>query len=219
MTEENTLEPARLRILQTAVEMFVEHGYKATSVRKICEAAQVNVAMVNYYFKSKEELHLAAFDYARELAHVADSDAAMSLPPAEQLRLAIEELVCTMLRSGPSSLFARLVARELIEPTAALHRLAERHVLPQHAQFTRLIRGVVGPSWSAAVVQKCVFSVLGQVVFYARSRTVHDLVAPEITYDEAGITAIAAHISRFTLAALAGMCAGESAAEPAGESA
>ncbi|MFZ4878210.1 CerR family C-terminal domain-containing protein [Janthinobacterium sp. Mn2066] len=212
MTEENTAEPARQRILQAAVEMFVEHGYKAASVRKICEAAQVNVAMVNYYFHSKEELHLAAFDYARELAYVCDNaDAAMSLPPAEQLRLAIEELVCTMLRSGPSSLFVRLVARELIEPTAAIHRLAERHVLPQHAQFTRLIRGVVGPSWPDEVVQKCVFSVIGQVVFYARSRTVHDLVAPELRYDEAGIAAIAAHISRFTLAALANMCTGESA--------
>ena len=47
-------EPARMRILQTAAELFAEQGYKATSVRKICEAAQVNVAMVNYYFHSKD---------------------------------------------------------------------------------------------------------------------------------------------------------------------
>lgn len=199
-------EPARMRILQTAAELFAEHGYKATSVRKLCEAAQVNVAMVNYYFHSKEALHLAAFDHARTLAQPGDTDAATAaLAPQQQLRLAIEELVSTMLRPGASSLFARLVARELIEPTAAIHRLAEHHVLPQHQQFTRLIRGVVGDAMPATVVRHCVLSVIGQVVFYARSRSVHELAAPDITYDEAGIGAIAGHIAAFTAAALEGL--------------
>lgn len=210
MTIENNTEPARARILQTAAELFAEHGYASTSVRKICEAAQVNVAMVNYYFHSKEELHLAAFDHARDLADasapvVAAASAAAQVAPVEQLRLAIEALVSDMLRSGPASLFSRLVARELIEPTAAIHKLAERNVRPQHALFTGLIRGVVGPAMPAAVVQKCVFSVIGQAVFYARSRIVHELVAPEITYDQAGIVAIASHVAQFSLAALDGM--------------
>lgn len=210
MTIENNTEPARARILQTAAELFAEHGYASTSVRKICEAAQVNVAMVNYYFHSKEELHLAAFDHARDLADasapvVAAASAAAQVAPVEQLRLAIEALVSDMLRSGPASLFSRLVARELIEPTAAIHKLAERNVRPQHALFTGLIRGVVGPAMPVAVVQKCVFSVIGQAVFYARSRIVHELVAPEITYDQAGIAAIASHVAQFSLAALDGM--------------
>ena len=206
----NAQEPARARILQTAAELFAEHGYAATSVRKICDAAHVNVAMVNYYFHSKEELHLAAFDHARELAGasaptVAEASAAADLPPAEQLRLAIEALVSDMLRCGSATLFSRLVARELLEPTAAIHKLAERNVRPQHALFTSLIRGVTGPAMPADVVQKCVFSVIGQAVFYARSRIVHELVAPEITYDEAGIASIARHIAQFSLAALDGL--------------
>lgn len=203
--QQQDIEPARLRILQTSAELFAEHGYKATSVRAICEAAQVNVAMVNYYFHSKEELHLAAFEHARLLAAPVQADDGAGGTPEAQLRQAISELVLTMLSSGPSSLFARLVARELVEPTAAMTRLAEHHVLPQHAQFTGLIRGLVGQSLPAEVVQKCVLSVIGQVVFYARSRGVHELVAPEITYDEAGIAAIAQHIADFTLAALAGL--------------
>lgn len=214
MTEEprndKETEPARARILQVAAGLFADDGYKATSVRKICEAARVNVAMVNYYFHSKEELHLAAFDYARELARasaaeVAAASAQAQLPPEQQLRLAIEALVFDMLRAGHASLFSRLVARELIEPTAAIHKLAERNVRPQHALFTGLVRGVVGPAVPTPVVQKCVFSVIGQVVFYARSRIVHELVVPEITYDEAGIASIAQHIAAFSLAALEGL--------------
>ena len=207
---ERESEPARARILQVAAELFADDGYKNTSVRRICEAARVNVAMVSYYFHGKEELHLAAFDHARDLARasaaeVAAASAQAQLPPVEQLRLAIEALVSDMLRSGPASLFSRLVARELIEPTAAIDKLAERNVRPQHALFTSLIRGVVGPAMPADVVQKCVFSVIGQVVFYARSRIVHELVVPEITYDEAGIADIARHIAAFSLAALDGL--------------
>ncbi|MDN2712093.1 CerR family C-terminal domain-containing protein [Janthinobacterium sp. SUN118] len=208
--KENEGEPARARILQAAAQLFADEGYKVASVRRICEAAHVNVAMVNYYFHSKEELHLAAFDYARELARASAADVAAAsaqaqLPPVQQLRLAIEALVFDMLRSGPASLFSRLVARELIEPTAAIHKLAERNVRPQHALFTSLIRAVVGPAMPAQVVQKCVFSVIGQAVFYARSRIVHEIVAPEITYDEAGIAGIARHIAEFSLAALDGL--------------
>ncbi|MGK5077074.1 CerR family C-terminal domain-containing protein [Janthinobacterium sp. HLX7-2] len=210
MNLEKEAEPARARILQVAAELFAAGGYKATSVRTICEAAKVNVAMVNYYFLSKEELYLAAFDYARELApgsaaDVAAASAQAQLPPVEQLRLAIEALVSDMLRSGPASLFSRLVARELLEPTAAIRTLAVRDVRPQHALFTALIRGVVGQSMPADVVQKCVLSLIGQAVFHTRSRVVHELVAPEITYDEAGIASIARHIAQFTLAALDGM--------------
>lgn len=210
MMDEKEGEPARARILQAAADLFAEDGYKATSVRRICEAARVNVAMVNYYFHSKEELHLAAFDHARALARASAADVAAAsaqaqLPPVEQLRLAIEALVSDMLRPGPASLFSRLVARELIEPTAAIHKLAERNVRPQHALFTQLIRGVVGAGMPGEVVQKCVFSVIGQAVFYARSRTVHELVVPEITYDEAGIASIAQHVAAFSLAALDGL--------------
>eukprot|EP01133_Synstelium_polycarpum_P020894 gene20894-25089_t len=210
LASEKVTEPARARILQAAADLFAEEGYKATSVRRICEAAKVNVAMVNYYFHSKEELHLAAFDHARELAGASTAvqnaaSAAGDAPPAERLRLAIEALVSGMLAPGPATLFRRLVARELIEPTAAIHQLAERHVRPERALFAQLIRGVVGVAVPAQVVQKCVFSVVGQAVFYARSRTLHALVAPDLVFDEAGIASIARHIGAFSLAALDGM--------------
>lgn len=208
---ERESEPARTRILQAAVQLFADEGYKLASVRRICEAAHVNVAMVNYYFHGKEELYLAAFDHARALARASaaaapDTGPAVAVAPVEQLRLAIEAMVCDMLRPGAASLFSRLVARELIEPTAAIHLLAERDVRAHHALFTGLIRDVVGESLPDDVVQKCVFSVIGQAVFYARSRIVHELVAPEITYDEAGTASIARHVAAFSLAALDGLC-------------
>ena len=44
------------RILGAAEELFMEHGFEATSLRQITAAAGVNLASAHYHFGSKEEL-------------------------------------------------------------------------------------------------------------------------------------------------------------------
>jgi AcrR family transcriptional regulator len=43
-------------LLDAAEELFAEHGYEGTSTRMLAKKAGVNVAMVSYYFGSKEKL-------------------------------------------------------------------------------------------------------------------------------------------------------------------
>lgn len=43
-------------ILEKAEELFAEKGFDATSVRDIAKAAKINIAMISYYFGSKEKL-------------------------------------------------------------------------------------------------------------------------------------------------------------------
>ena len=58
---ERAVEPVdtKSRILDAAEELFMEHGFEATSLRLITTAAAVNLAAVNYHFGSKEELFQA----------------------------------------------------------------------------------------------------------------------------------------------------------------
>src|SRR5438876_1238178 len=42
-----------------AEQLFMEHGFEATSLRQLTTAASVNLAAVNYHFGSKEELFQA----------------------------------------------------------------------------------------------------------------------------------------------------------------
>ena len=49
----------KLRILDAAELLFMEHGFEATSLRQLTAAAEVNLAAVNYHFGSKEELFQA----------------------------------------------------------------------------------------------------------------------------------------------------------------
>src|SRR5215472_16229012 len=46
------------RLLEAAGEIFAEHGYRAATVRQICEKARANIAAVNYYFGDKEEFYM-----------------------------------------------------------------------------------------------------------------------------------------------------------------
>lgn len=44
------------KIINSATSLFLEKGYDRTSVREIASKAKINVALMNYYFRSKEML-------------------------------------------------------------------------------------------------------------------------------------------------------------------
>ncbi len=49
--------------MESAEKLFADHGFAGTSVRDIAEAAGVNLAMISYYFGSKEKLMEAMFQH------------------------------------------------------------------------------------------------------------------------------------------------------------
>lgn len=52
----------QLQIMGTAEDLFAQKGFDGTSVRDIAEAAGVNIAMISYYFGSKDKLMQALFE-------------------------------------------------------------------------------------------------------------------------------------------------------------
>ncbi|MFN3652259.1 MAG: TetR/AcrR family transcriptional regulator [Armatimonadota bacterium] len=53
---------ARDRILRAAEKLFARKGYAATSVHEITNAAEVNRALLYYYFEDKHALYMALID-------------------------------------------------------------------------------------------------------------------------------------------------------------
>src|SRR6187431_254467 len=56
---DQTSADTKTRILDAAEELFMDHGFEATSLRSLTASASVNLAAVNYHFGSKEELFQA----------------------------------------------------------------------------------------------------------------------------------------------------------------
>lgn len=50
------------KIVYSATQLFLEKGYDRTSVRDIASKAKINVALMNYYFRSKEILFETIID-------------------------------------------------------------------------------------------------------------------------------------------------------------
>src|SRR5262245_28294098 len=87
-----TTDDTRQRLINTAGEIFAEHGFRAATVREICSRAQANVASINYYFGDKEGLYIEAVQAAHcgtaEMLLPANPEA---LTPVDRLRFFIRE--------------------------------------------------------------------------------------------------------------------------------
>ncbi len=59
----------RLHILEAAEQLFFEKGFEGTSVRDIATKANVNLAMISYYFGSKEKLFIALVEARAGATH------------------------------------------------------------------------------------------------------------------------------------------------------
>ncbi len=57
------LNEKQIQILEVAEILFAENGFDGTSVRQIAKKADVNVAMISYYFGSKEKMLESLLNY------------------------------------------------------------------------------------------------------------------------------------------------------------
>lgn len=80
------------RLLLAARKLFAERGFDATSVRQICELANVNVALVSYYFGGKEKMFDALFEHFYPVDAVELHEETLKDPVAG-LQLIIREVI------------------------------------------------------------------------------------------------------------------------------
>ena len=89
---------ARARIMRAAERLFALKGFAATSVHEITDAAQVNRALLYYYFEDKHALYMSLLDEGT-VEFTAMIDQALDMPGSYQERLAAFvrghlELIC-----------------------------------------------------------------------------------------------------------------------------
>ena len=99
-------------IISSATKLFSAKGFEGTSVREIASDAHVNVAMINYYFGSKEKLFESIVESRAAFLKVIFEELIdnQCLSPIEKMDIIIDK---TIERKFSSASFHHLMHREL----------------------------------------------------------------------------------------------------------
>ena len=115
IAEPKTTEPkdTSKRLLEAAEELFAKQGIRATSLKAITEFAEVNIAAVNYHFRTKDALVRAVFEH--------------SFRPLNEERLRL--LMAAELAAGDGPLALESVLYALFEPMVRSWRANPNFIL------------------------------------------------------------------------------------------
>ncbi len=141
---ENAVVEPRERIINAARDVFIEQGFDLATVREITLRADVNVAAINYYFGSKDELISEVLNIMMEPytnARVAALDAceAATAPAVPTLEAVAEALVRPMVQLSRDADGARPLTRLILQirsrPREMTTRFFMRRVDPAVFRF------------------------------------------------------------------------------------
>jgi AcrR family transcriptional regulator len=101
----------KLIIIEAAEKLFASKGFNGTSVRDIAETAGVNLAMISYYFGSKEKLFESMFAYRSEFFKLQLESMVNNteLEPMEKMYKLIDQYI---VRLTSQQCFHRIMVRE-----------------------------------------------------------------------------------------------------------
>lgn len=112
-----SIEKIRRRdLIEAAYQTFLEHGFNGMTMVRIGERAGMSHGIVNYYFKSKDELVSAV---VRKANFLIMQDTAKRLRDARSAR---ERVSAVIAGNFPADLFTREIARAWVSYYAALGR-------------------------------------------------------------------------------------------------
>ena len=97
---------------------------------------------------------------------------------------------------------AKLMLREMIEPTEACRELTEQRIRPMASVLFGVMTELLPPGTPAVQVHLTAFSVIGQVLFYRVQDPVARQLMPPGEFDALTIDQIATHIATMMLNAL-----------------
>jgi AcrR family transcriptional regulator len=198
-------DDTRGRILEAAGPVFAEKGYRKATVREICRAADVNLAAVNYYFGDKERLYIETVKCAHQMRvqQVPLREWSAETLPVIKLRGFIETLVTRMVGLEEAPWQARLMLREILEPTAACKELVDAFFRPYFDRLLAILDEMLPKDTPPYQRRQIGFSIVGQCLYYrVAGEVVSMLVSDQERARHYSIPQLVDHITEFTLAAL-----------------
>ena len=187
-------------LLEAGAEVFGRRGFRDATIREICRRARANVAAVRYHFGDKERFYHEVLAAAGRQVEVPPPP--VELPAEARLRDLVGGMLRTVLEEGSGAWYGQLMAREMIEPTAALDGVVDRFIRPQARRMEALVREISEGRLRREAARRCAMGVVGQILFYRHCRPVLNRLYPGSPLSARQREALADHITRFSLAGI-----------------
>jgi AcrR family transcriptional regulator len=171
----------RERILDSAEQLFAEHGFGGTSVRQITEAADANLGAVNYYFRSKEGLYAEVFARRGRILRdpvVAAAKQAVALAghnPEEAFRILGRAIVAPHEDPDAARRMLGLFAREALEPVLPRSLFGRELFLPVIDAISDVVKQA-RPDMSEDTAHVCAQAFFAQLIHAVKG--VHAVATP-----------------------------------------
>jgi AcrR family transcriptional regulator len=194
------------RVLQAACRRFAEKGYRETTVQDICKAARANVASVNYYFGSKQNLYRAVWEARFEemaplLEGMRDSADKPEKLLADYIRRRIEHVFAESNRCQ----MHMIIHREMGNPSEIHDELRERFLRPNVSLLTHLAARFLGVEEADLAARRAAFSIHSQLVMLAMARRFDgpmELIFDNVPPTPGAVDTLVDHVTRFAMAGL-----------------
>lgn len=167
---DNTVNP-KIRILTTAEQLFAAKGYDGVTVRDIALQANVNVAMINYYFKNKDDLYLGIIEsYLEEISAKLETVLCQESDPRQHIRLFIYCYVDFLFSKSKS---APLVLRAFLQDDNHIDKLLWQYYSKIIIELENSIIEGINEGYFIPVDPKlAVVSLLGMTLWYFAAQPV-----------------------------------------------
>ncbi|MFN8237858.1 MAG: TetR/AcrR family transcriptional regulator [Chitinophagales bacterium] len=166
--EENKPQDKREDILDIAEQLFAEQGFEAVSIREISKTADINIAMVSYYFGSKEKLYEEVIN--RKLIHTE-----MLLKQVEKYSSYTDKLFA-LVDMYIDKFFERRAFQNIIFREMTMNQrtdMAEKITVQIHQNFILTVdiinKGIKQKEFKKVDVELTVMSIIGIIRMYTTS--------------------------------------------------
>ena len=203
----NSKQCARNRILQAAGVIFAEKGFRASTVREICETAEVNIASVNYYFNDKKNLYVETLLLAREIGakQFPTPDFSSFESPEQRLRAMILLLLNRLVANHAEPWPVKILMAEILDPSPAAKPLIDGYIEPFLDVMFATVVQLLPNHAPESLARQTAFSIIAQCVYYRFADSLNRMVIGGQAYnDDFSVNQLAKQVCAFSLAGIEG---------------
>jgi AcrR family transcriptional regulator len=199
------LDDTRQDLMNSAGPLFAEKGFRATTVREICDLAKANQAAINYHFRDKENLYIECVRHAGQccIARVPLPSWPEGTPARQKLRDFVRMFLNRVAVDHEPAWHGQLIMREMLLPTKACLEFVTDHVRPTFEVMRQILRELLPSHVSEQTRVLIGFSVVGQILHYRSARPVLVMLVGAETFQSFDVETLTDHITEFSLAAIA----------------